>query len=72
MPAMFVLHARLHRDKLLLSVKLTFAICDGLELSNFVFGMWDENWSRVERFLVTDLAKRANLLRPAITMIVIN
>lgn len=43
---------------------LTLAKWDGLELSNLVFGMCDENCNKVERFLVTDLASRANLLSP--------
>lgn len=43
---------------------LTFASCDGRELSNFVVGIWDENCIKVDLFLVTDLASRANLLKP--------
>ena len=46
-------------------VKLTFAICEGFEVSTFVvLGTFDENCISTERFRVTDLASRANLLRP--------
>lgn len=41
---------------------LTFAICEGRLLSTLMLGTWDENWTRTDRFRVTDLARRANLL----------
>ena len=43
---------------------LTFAICDGLEASNLIFGMLLENCNSVDLFLVTERARRANLLIP--------
>ena len=45
-------------------VRLTLAICDGLEDSNLILGMFDENCKRVDLFRVTERASRANLLIP--------
>ena len=51
---------------------LTFAICDGLEASNLIFGMLLENCNSVDLFLVTERARRANLLIPKKGIYLIN
>lgn len=43
---------------------LTLAICEGRVASNLMLGILDENCRIVDLFLVTDRARRANLLIP--------
>lgn len=46
-----------------IEVLFMFVICDGLELLNFVVGMWEENCRRVDLFLVIECVNLVNLFK---------